>query len=430
MVEEATASLNNSLICIDLDSQLLDLDLDGNETPPRGHYFPPKDTRIDTFQNDDHADQQLRLSEDELRDLLRLFELDELTQVPMLHGDGSVTFCNFNREELLMHMLTKMSSRVTHKMMVEGVEPLTGGFGGSNTKWEQGYKWLVKYVDNKFYHLIGPDAIKMWVESFPSFRDHIYQYLRKPKRRRINGIDTVVQWDHEGAPTREEFNIASFADCTIYTTCVPGAGPVDADKDAPRGDDACVLQRSFFDGHHRVHDIKMLTIYGPNGMTLATYGPTSGRRKDPTLHEWSGWDDEIAQLCMQRLQKIFASFADRIFAGHWHCLRTAHVPLVVNNALRFPVPEPLLNENANMDSARECIEHGYGAEGQLLPLSTVKEHRKLNVDSELIYAETRVMLLLCNIVTCCRRGNVTTGKRMFGCPPPTLESYLNGTPHH
>jgi len=177
MVEEAIASLNNSLICIDLDSQLLDLDLDGNETPPRSYYFPPKDMRIDTFQNDDHADQQLRLSKDELRDLLRLFELDELTQVPMLHGDGSVTFCNFNREELLTHMLTKMSSRVTHKMMVEGVEPLTGGFGGSNTKWEQGHKWLVEHVDNKFCHLIGPDAVKMWVESFPSFRDHVHQCL-------------------------------------------------------------------------------------------------------------------------------------------------------------------------------------------------------------------------------------------------------------
>jgi len=76
--------------------------------------------------------------------------------------------------------------------------------------------------------------------------------------------------------TREEFNVASFAGCAICTTCVPGAGPVDADEDAPRGDDAHMLQRAFFDGHHRVHDIKMLTTHGPNGMTLATHGPTSG----------------------------------------------------------------------------------------------------------------------------------------------------------
>jgi hypothetical protein len=88
------------------------------------------------------------------------------------------------------------------------------------------------------------------------------------------------------------------------------------------------------------------------------------------------------------------------------------------------------NENENMDSAREAIEHGYGAIDSVLPLGTVKEYRKLGHDADRIYAETRVLFLMRDIITCLRQGNTCTGPTMFACPPPSLESHMNGTPHH
>jgi hypothetical protein len=141
----------------------------------------------------------------------------------------------------------------------------------------------------------------------------------------------VISWDHDGAPAREEFNIAMFMDATIYLTCVLGAGPAHGGENAPRRHNAYILQRAFFDGHHRVHDIKMLSLYGPNGMTLATFGPGSGRRVDDAVFNWANWDDEIAQLSMQQLNGlIFAAYADLKFAGRWNCVRTKHRQLVAD----------------------------------------------------------------------------------------------------
>jgi len=143
------------------------------------------------------------------------------------------------------------------------------------------------------------------------------------------------------------------------------------------------------------------------------------------LFDWSGWDDAIAQLCRQRHNgRAFAAFADSMFRGRWQTIRTQHAPLT---RLALPMSAGQENENDNMVSAREAIEHGCGATDQLLPLATVKQCRKLGVDAELV--ETRVILLVRNIVTCLRQGNTCTGERMFACPPPTLESCMRGTPH-
>ena len=79
-------------------------------------------------------------------------------------------------------------------------------------------------------HLVGPDAIAMWVEHFPTFCDRIYDYLLKPKLR----AGRMIRWDHAGAPTRDEFNICMFMDATIYLTCRLGVGPMHGGDNAPR----------------------------------------------------------------------------------------------------------------------------------------------------------------------------------------------------
>lgn len=75
-----------------------------------------------------------------------------------------------------MYMLTKMSTKMTHKKLTDSTD-----FGGSEKRWGRGYRWIVMYLDRKFHHLIGPEAIRMWVPCFPMFRDKIYAYLKKGK---------------------------------------------------------------------------------------------------------------------------------------------------------------------------------------------------------------------------------------------------------
>ena len=136
----------------------------------------------------------------------------------------------------------------------------------------------------------------------------------------------------------------------------------------------------------------MLSLYGPNGMTLATFGPTSGQPHDDTLFEWSGWDNHIAQLSAQQHNgNIFAAYVDLMFAGHWNTVRTNHRCLLRDE---LPLPQGQENENDNMDSARESIEHSYGATEEVLPLATVKQYRKLGADADRIYAKTRVLFLM------------------------------------
>ena len=213
-------------------------------------------------------------------------------------------------------------------------------------------------------------------------------------------------------------------DCAALEVCRLGSGPVNPD-DGARRPFAGIMQRAFYDGHHRMHDIKILTIYGPNGMTLAVYGPTSGREWDPTLLNWSNWDNYIRDLCMQVHGHIFCSYADQIFAGFWYTVRTAHRPLPTLGLLITPAQQ---NEKDNMNSARESIEHSYNRPKRVFPLIDASEFKKLGLDPDLIYAEIRVTLFLTNVLTCLRRGNTCTGHRFFACAPPTLQDYLNGTP--
>jgi hypothetical protein len=267
----------------------------------------------------------------------------------------------------------------------------------------------------------------MWVPGFPVFAHAIYDYVDKPKDRiDQNGGERLLRWDHAGAPGRDEFNIASFLDGKVYDCCRIGSGPARPDEGARRLG-AHFLQRAFYDGHSKKHDIRILSIYLPNGMTGAVYGPCSGREKDPTLLEWSGFDIRLRDLCVQHFgaDRLYASYGDAIFRGRWYCVRARHEPLPALNIGLTPEQE---NENNNMKSAREFIEHGYGFASKKFPEIEVKEYNKLLLDAELIYAKVHVFHFLSNVLVCLREGSTCTGDRGFALAPPSVEDYLNGTP--
>jgi hypothetical protein len=61
---------------------------------------------------------------------------------------------------------------------------------------------------------------------------------------------------------------------------------------------------------------------------------------------------------------------------------------------------------------------------ELWPLMNKKKAHVLELDSAMVLGQFRVMFFLTNCKVSAEEGSTMTGKRMFVCPPPTLEEYL------
>lgn len=113
-------------------------------------------------------------------------------------------------------------------------------------------------------------------------------------------------------------------------------------------------------------------------------------------------------------------YGDGIFAGYWNCLRTKHIA-----PPSMDLTEDQKDENDNMAAARVSVEWSYARAEQLWPLLLKKSHYKVDLDPAKVFAEIRVLYLMTNFKVCCSEGSTMTGQRMFCCPPPSLQWYLN-----
>lgn len=395
-------------IYIELDSDLMDLDPVVLET--KSYRWPLRRPRIADFRSPDEAEQFTRFGIEELYKLLDLFELDEYIRVPQNpnNADNPKKY-KFHREELLIVTLHKMNTRKTWKDIADDRR-----FGGSECRWSKGYRWLVLYLDERYEHLIGPQALAMWVPYFEVFAEKISAYLNR-MREEYGHIEFQ----------RDDFNsTVMFGDCTIIECGRVGSGPT-SPEDGTRREDAYLQQRAIYDGHHKTHALKVLTFTLPNGLTSAVFGPCSARRSDPTLLQWSGIDEYLFNLQREYFPdgRIYTAYLDAVFGGYHLCFRTRHEPLPALGLLLTLIQEL---ENKVYKKARVSIENNYCENNQYFPLLKVKEFTRLHVDSELIMAQTRIMLFLTNVIRCSREGSNCSGDRMFDCPPPPLDLYLNG----
>ena len=91
-----------------------------------------------------------------------------------------------------------------------------------------------------------------------------------------------------------------------------------------------------------------MTICLPNGLTGCIYGPTSDRQEDKTLFHLRQIDDFLLELNQQyHGGDLYCVYGDKIFAGYWYCLRTAH-----QATTGLPLVEGQVIENENMKIAR------------------------------------------------------------------------------
>ena len=97
-----------------------------------------------------------------MRDLVSRLDLPETAHVQHYNY-----FYNFNREELLIYVLTKLAYGLPHTVMADMI------FGGDSSRWSKGYNYLMKYIDDKFIDLIGINSLQIWASFFPAFSEAV-----------------------------------------------------------------------------------------------------------------------------------------------------------------------------------------------------------------------------------------------------------------
>lgn len=170
--------------------------------------------------------------------------------------------------------------------------------------------------------------------------------------------------------------------------------PVSSTKDAD-------IQRSFYSGHCKAHNINMLGLVCPNGIRVATTSVV-GRNADPLL---------ITEHMREKLDYLNINvLCDGIFG------RTERIRPVE----RFIRGVPRTKEQEGMSALRIPVEWSFATFTNEYPL--VNTPGKLKVFQTHPLAIFKVGFLLANFKTCFRGENAS---KYFNMSPPTFRSYVN-----
>lgn len=313
-------------------------------------------------------------------------------------------------------MLIKMQSGDTHSRMADAVTH------GDSRRWSPGYKYIVDYLDERYFDLIGPRGLEIWSNHFESSAEAIRIKIGADAYRydeELQAYETIP-----GVPFAPgQFGIAMFGDCTEYKICRPHSGPAGDYIGARRRPHWYAFQRAFFGGHHKQHSLKTLSYALPCGIIPAVYGPVSCRRNERLIINWSNIDNALIRLNQQVLEILDprdwyrAYYDDGIARTFYPCHRSRHQP---------PLTPRQFQENERMKAMRITVEWTYAQVKQLWAVAD--NHRskfKMETDHNCIYSQIRLAHFFTNCVTC-RRGSQTA--TYFGLDPPPLEQYLNMVP--
>lgn len=408
-INDTNTAFNN---LVEMEASLCDIP--PGESEAETYSKPPKWTRIDDFVSNSEAKNFTNYNIDQLRELVDLFGLPEWITVPT----ASRTRYRFHREELLIYMFSKAKGGHTHAEMADKI---TFGY---RQRWSYGYKWIVTYLDFRYYHLIGPEGLGKWAPHFPAFTEAIRAHLAEPSPKWNADIGQTEIIPGIYFPPGI-FKIFCFGDCSDWPISTPLSGPEFDICGSKRKPWWYIHQKAFFGGHHNRHALKTLSYTGPNGLTLAVFGPYSCRRNDRKIFEWTNVDNTLAnlnqhQFGIQTDHECFMAYYDNgIFGRQWRCHRSPH-----RSAPGAPLTDDQKHENNRMSAERITVEWSYGDIDKLWALCGHKKSRlMLEKDANLVYAQIRVLHLLTNIYTCFR-GN--TCSSYYQLRRPTAQEYLEG----
>ncbi len=216
-------------------------------------------------------------------------------------------------------------------------------------------------------------------------------------------------------------------DCKISETCRPGSGPAEDRQQAPRHDNAQILQESVYSGYVRHHGLKILTVVFPNGLIVYVYGPISARENDNGALNGSELNqhmidlqEEIMQAREQGEQILYFSFYGDAIFPILHCITRRQRATIGGQLTARHIAE-----DRGMSQIRTSAEWPYETVTNLLHVlhSKYNKHflRRNRTVNDIIHKQLRVVFFLYNCYVCL---NGSKFSRFFDVQPPSLEDYL------
>jgi hypothetical protein len=214
--------------------------------------------------------------------------------------------CHCSSEEAFIVTFIKLAMGTTNL----GLQDLFGE--RNNQRISDIFNHTIRWLDDKAQGLFRQPCLEQWKDNFPMFAEVIERKLGE---------------EAHGGLQFNNFRIIGFVDCKISETCRPGSGPAEDRQQAPRHDDAWILQESVYSGYVRCHGLKILSVVFPNGLIGYVYGPISARENDNGALNGSELNQHMTDLQVEVTQArergeqiLYFSFYDDAIFPILHCI--------------------------------------------------------------------------------------------------------------
>ena len=169
-------------------------------------------------------------------------------------------------------------------------------------------------------------------------------------------------------------------------------------------------QRVMYNGHKRVHAIKVQSVVTPNGLVANLSGPFEGKRHDSTILQESGLLTDLRRVAFYNAEPL-CLYGDPAYPLGQHL----QGPFRGNNL----TPQMELY-NKSMSEVRVAVELLFGNITNYFKFIDFKRQMKINLSP--VGKMYFVCALLENAQTCLYGNQVS---QMFGIEPPTLNDYFS-----
>ena len=184
-----------------------------------------------------------------------------------------------------------------------------------------------------------------------------------------------------------------FIDGTVRPICRPGQD-----------------QRSFYNGHKRLHALKYQAIATPDGLIAHLSAPLEGRRHDSAMLAESRLLDVLQTLPLANNGHMYCVYGD---AGY-----PLRPQLIVPFAGNLTVQQEQFN--TNMSTGRIAVEWAFGKVSTYFAFVGYRRNQKLLLQPVAAHYFCAVLLTNCHT---CLYGN--EGATHFSIDPPSLYEYLS-----
>lgn len=318
-------------------------------------------------------------------DMLRLLNVWRLPERIYLE-DGTVVSSEFV-------MLFSIRRLATHTNLDDFAQ---FEFGREYSTLSRIFKFFVLFTFNTFAQKLS-NNLPFFVDKFPDYAEAI-----RLKMNERGGANIAAG----------NFAISSFIDCKITSVARTGGGPAGhGGPNAERNDPH--LQQAMYNRWARRHGIKNQSVEFPCGLSGDMWGPGSCRHNDLWLLFESDINNKMA-AAQEGSPLQYFMYGDAIYPRRSH-LRSRHGP---QGGVLFD-PE-LRAQDRGMTACREAVEWSFQEADLLFPFMTYKEKMKARgMPLREIYF---TKCLLRNCYNCLYHSKAS---KFFGCPPPTLEEYMD-----